>query len=969
MSISSEFGAVQSPMIEFAVAAGWVHVTASDAVRLRGGTSSPLMVGTLVRQLQKLNARSVDHAMAEQVAADLRRIRPSIEGNRDAWQYLRGERTAFSAVDSREYDVILVDFDDIDRNIFQVTEEFRFSNENSQIRQDVVFLVNGVPILVVEAKAATVRGGIAKALKQLRRYHDECPELLAIEQLQSFNQLVQIQYSATWSLNRRNLISWREGQDDRTYEDLIKDFVSPRHVLTLLRDAILFNTVDGRLSKVLLRPHQVRAVNKVVERATDKHKKRGLIWHTQGSGKTFTMICAVQRIVADPAFDDPTVLLLVDRNELEAQLFGNFESVGVTNVKLAESKKDLQEVLRSDYRGILISTIHKFDDMPSGIVTRSNMIVLVDEAHRSTGGGLGTYLMAALPSATIVGFTGTPIDLSAHGQGTFKVFGSDDSAGYLDKYSIRESLEDKTTLPLHYSIAPNELRVERDVLEREFLSLAEAEGISEVEELDKVLNRAVTLKNMLKNRDRIDRIASWVAGHFRSNVRPAGYKGFLVAVDREACCWYKKALDRYLEPRSSRVIISEGEDDTDEVKSFHLSREEERKARDDFRAPDNDLEILIVTQKLLTGFDAPIMETMYLDKPMRDHVLLQAIARVNRPLEDGQRRKSSGVIIDFVGTFERLEDALAFDSRDLVDALDDLAVLRDHWTQLMSTARETYLAAIKDKRAAEAVDFLLNEYRSAEQRELLYTHYREMEDIYEVLSPDEFLRSDVDDFAELSSVYRLLRVAFDTGTGLDGDFLQKTAALVTEQTYSGRIVDPAKVFELDSGVVGVLASQDQSDTVKVFNLVKRIQKEVQRKGGEAPHLVPIGERAESIVQGFQDRQLGTQAALEQLSSLIAEFTQADEARKRSALGTEAFATFWLLNREGLTGADAVAGSMERVFGSNPHWRDAPAQERQVRVALYRLLIDAGVEDESLSRFVEAVLALLKHGSGREGNGE
>ncbi len=325
--------------------------------------------------------------------------------------------------------------------------------------------------------------------------------------------------------------------------------------------------------------------------------------------------------------------------------------------------------------------IHKFEGVAEKITERTNVYVLVDEAHRTTGGDLGNYLMGALPNATYIGFTGTPIDRTAHGKGTFKVFGADDDKGYLDKYSIRQSVEDGTTVPLHYSLAPNDLRVDRETLEKEFLALAELEGVSDIDELNTALERTVTLKNMLKNKERVDKVARFVAEHFRTTVEPMGYKAFLVAVDREACVFYKKALDRYLPTEVSEVIISSGgKQDSDELRAAWRTEEEERRIRKAFRKPEGDPKILIVTEKLLTGFDAPILYCMYLDKPMRDHVLLQAIARVNRPYEDNVgRRKPSGFVLDFVGIFEKLEKALAFDAHDVEDVQEvvrDLVVLK-----------------------------------------------------------------------------------------------------------------------------------------------------------------------------------------------------------------------------------------------------------------------------------------------------
>jgi len=239
--------------------------------------------------------------------------------------------------------------------------------------------------------------------------------------------------------------------------------------------------------------------------------------------------------------------MLVDRNELEGQLSGWIESVlGEGSAIIARTRQHLREVLQSDYRGLVISMIHKFDRADADLCTRANVFVLTDEAHRSTSGDLGNYLVAALPNATMIGFTGTPIDKIAYGKGTFKVFGKEDPQGYLDKYSIAESVGDGTTLPLHYTLAPNDIQVPREQLEKEFLNLVEAEGISEIEELNKILDNAVRLKTFLKAAGRVEKVGQFIADHFRKNVEPLGYKAFLVGVDREACALYKKGIGQTL---------------------------------------------------------------------------------------------------------------------------------------------------------------------------------------------------------------------------------------------------------------------------------------------------------------------------------------------------------------------------------------------------------------------------------------
>ena len=698
MKLGGERAAVQNPFIRYAVEAGWTYLSPEEALRLRGGPQHVLLRPIFVEMVERLNPH-VDAARAEDLARRVERVAPRIEGNLDAWEYLKGLKTVFVPEEKRERNVRLVDAEHWDQNRFHVTDELPFTNGTHRIRPDVVLFVNGVPVLLVETKSAYQQEGIAKALDQLRRYHWQGPELMAVLQVHALTHLVHFYYGPTWNLTRKGLFNWKE--DFRSlerlrksvpdYETLVKTFVHPQRILRVLLDFVLFTRKDDVLSKVILHPHQMRAVERVVRRAADPEKRRGLVWHTQGSGKTYTMITVAQQLVETPPFENPTVLMLVDRNELESQLFGVLKSLGVGYVEV-ESKRHLRDLLASDRRGVIVSTIHKFDDMPANVNPRANVFVLVDEAHRTTGGALGTYLMAALPNAALIGFTGTPIDRGARGRGTFQVFGRDDPQGYLDKYSIAESIADGTTVPLRYTLAPSELRVERETLDREFLDLKEAEGIGDVEELDRILQKAVTLRHMLKNPARMDRVAATVAEHYLHVVEPMGYKAFLVGVDREACALYKDALNRYLPPEYSAVVYSASHDDDQALARFHLHEDAEKRLRQDFTRPDKLPRILIVTEKLLTGFDAPVLYCMYLDKPMRDHVLLQAIARVNRPYEDAQgRHKPSGFVLDFVGIFENLEQALAFDSQDVEGVIEELQVLRDRFATLMARARTEVL--------------------------------------------------------------------------------------------------------------------------------------------------------------------------------------------------------------------------------------------------------------------------------------
>lgn len=957
MSFCGERGAVQNPLIRYAVDTGWVYVPPEEALRLRRGKAGIVLHDVLIQQLQRLNPGVVDTVKAEEVVERLTRVMPSIEGNLQAWEWLKGLKTVFVEAERRERNVSLIDPDNTEANTFHVTDELEFTNGVKTIRPDVVFFVNGIPVILVETKAADHVEGIAEAYDQIRRYHREGPELLSVLQIHALTHLVRFYYGATWSLSRKDLYNWRDEQA-ADFETLVKHFFAPTRVLRMLTEYILFARKDGELTKAVLRPHQVRAVERVLKRARDPEKRRGLVWHTQGSGKTYTMITVAKRLLEDPAFGNPTVLMLVDRNELEQQLFGNLEAVGFGHVTVAQSKRHLYELLSSDQRGLIVSMIHKFDDMPANVNARRNIFVLVDEAHRSTGGDLGNYLMGALPNATYIGFTGTPIDRTAHGKGTFKVFGRDDPKGYLDKYSIRESIRDGTTVPLHYTLAPNDLRVDRETLEREFLDVVELEGVSDIEEINRVLDRAVTLKNMLKNRDRVQRVAEFAARHFRETVEPMGYKAFLVGVDREACALYKEALDCYLPPEYSAVVISRGHNDPPTLEKYHLTSEQEQEIRKAFRRPDALPKILIVTEKLLTGFDAPILYCMYLDKPMRDHVLLQAIARVNRPYEDEDgRRKPAGFVLDFVGIFDNLEKALAFDSDDVRDVVVELDILRERFRKMMDEARSEYLLLAARKPQDKAAEAVLEHFRERELRHEFYQFFRELQELYEILSPDEFLRPYLPDYEELTRMYRMLRSAYEPGVAVDRSFLRKTAELVQKHTQTGVIGTPDEIHRLDAETLERLTSGGKPDTVKVFNLVKALRSRVEEEGRRSPYLIPIGERVEAIVEAFQERQISTQEALRQLSLLAQEYLDAKEAQRRSDLSPEGFAVFWFLHREGINGAETVAREVEQALATHPHWQRSEEQERELRIALYKSLLNTGVE--RVVDYANRILSMLK----------
>jgi len=965
-------GYVREPSAEYAASdgkkaflnLGWKYISPAEALRLRGGKTGFIFRELFINQMQNLNHGFMDHLLAEELIKRIEGISPNIKGNQTAWEYLKGLKTVFIPNEKRERNVTFIDTENIERNTFHVTDEFTFTNGSSTIRPDIVFLINGVPVLFVETKAAHKVEGIDEALDQIERYHRECPELLAVLQVYALTHIIRYYYSGTWNTSRKLLFNWKE-EAKGDFETLVKVFFDRKRIVKLLTDFILFTSQNDELKKVILRPHQMRAVDRVIERAESEEKRRGLIWHTQGSGKTYTMIVAAQKIIENPIFENPTVIMLVDRNELESQLFGNIESAGIERIEVVHSKKHLKKLLAEDRRGLIISMIHKFDGIPERINTRKNIFVLVDEAHRTTGGDLGNYLTGALPNATYIGFTGTPIDKTAYGKGTFIVFGKDDPPhGYLDKYGIAESIEDGTTVPLHYTLAPNELWVDKETLEKEFLNLRETQGINDPEKLEKVLEKAVNLKNMLKNRERVEKVARYVADHYKDYIEPMGYKAFLVGVDREACALYKEELDKYLPENYSRVVYSPGYNDPPELKKYHLSDSEEKQIRKDFRDPEKLPKILIVTEKLLTGFDAPILYCMYLDKPMRDHVLLQAIARVNRPYEDGEgRKKSSGFVLDFVGIFDNLEKALAFDSQDIAGVVRDIKVLKDLFFELMEDARKTYLKIIEGKSQDKAVEAVLEHFRDEEPRHEYYRFFKEVSEIYEILSPDAFLRPYLTEVETLARMYRIIREAYDPRIMVNKEFSRKTAKLVQEHTKSGEIKSTLDIYEIDCETLRTIEESNASDTEKIFNLLRSIEKFIKENAHRLPYLISIGEKAELIAQMYKERQKNTQETLEELKDIIEEINASRKEQAERKMSVETFSIYWILKREGLDESEDIANQMSEVLGKYPHWKTSENHDRRIKQELYKNLLQSSNDISRTSDIVQHIMRALTSGGG------
>jgi len=949
----TEHKSVQARILKYAQEIGWKYVPQSEAEESRGfdpsgisprdkaKNASRFFTDTLFEKVKEFNPKFKD--TLEELLRKLNLPLPTIAGNRDFLQYLKGEKNFFSKEEKREFNLVLINYEEPGKNVYEVTEEYYLFNGQYANREDVVFLINGIPVLVIECKNATKDEAIALGIDQIRRYHRETPEFFCPEQIFTTTESIGFSYGVTWNINKRNIFNWKE-EEIGNLEAKVKSFCGKQNILDYLKKFIIFAEQNEELNKYILAQHQKTAVVKVVERAIDHIKTRGLVWHTQGSGKTFTMIKTAELLFKAPEAEKPTILLLIDRNELEDQMARNLESLGVKNVEQADSIRDLQRLLKNDYRGIIVSMMHKFRAMPADVNLRKNIYVLIDEAHRTTGGDLGTYLMAAVPNATLIGFTGTPVDKTVHGKGTFKTFGIEDESGYLHKYSIAESIEDYTTLPLFYGMAPNELLVPKEILEKEFLNLAEAYGVSDIEELNKILERAVNTRNFLKGKERVEKVAEYVAKHYKENVEPMGYKAFLVGVDRPACAMYKTALDKFLPPEYSEVVYTGNNNDTEDLKKYHIDAKKEKEIRKKFTKIGEMPKILIVTEKLLTGFDAPILYAMYLDKPMRDHTLLQAIARVNRPYENEEKdmKKPHGFVLDFVGIFDKLEKALAFDSKEINAIVKDIQLLKHLFKAKMEESVPPYLQLVKFGFNDKDTDNLIAHFRDKSRRKEFFKLYKEVEMLYEIISPDKFLRPYIDNYTTLSAIYQIVRNAYARRIQVDREFQRKTNELIQNKVGMSNLAQVNEFFEINEDTIKKIQEAQENDNTRVINLVKSIER-IAEEESDDPFLVGLQERAVQVEERYEDRQITTLEALAEITKIYEDDIKRKKEQVEKGFDGLTFFIFRTLLDKGFKKADEITRQIKGEFINNPNWKTSEKELRDLRTGAYYALL--GEEDD------------------------
>lgn len=674
-----------------------------------------------------------------------------MEINQRVWNLLLGtEKSIKQVINGTEVfkPAKYIDFENIENNDFLIVNQMRFKGKSCTSIPDIVVYLNGLPIAVIESKSPSSKTAIDDCIKDILFYQENSPKLFTHNQICAGIYKVGARYGALdakqthYSHYKSNDTSELESlverkptaQDIMLYNLFRKDFL-----LDIIRHFIIFEYQESNLIKKLPRYQQIQATNKAIAKLQE-HDKGGVIWHTQGSGKSITMVYIMRKLKSEAyGFNNPTILVLTDRKDLDTQINTTFQNISIKNISQATSVVSLNKLLENDYGGIITSTIQKFQESNETIVerdvteqeeeeiikveryidgntiikitkrltkegkyeqvgreeiplkqisTKENLYVLVDEAHRSNYGFLAAFMRCSIPNAKFIAFTGTPI--SKEEKSTLGEFSGGD---YIDVYTIKQSVDDGNTVELFYDAGIALLDVKKEELDRQF---EQEFGNLTLEQ--KEARKREALKRYQFSKERIESVAKHIIDHYSKKIYPDGHKAFVVCNGREAAILYKKEFERLkaegVHDFRTKVVISLGSAKSDDIakelnEAIEYNKKNPRNPKPIFVTPDDEVKetindfklpfgdeseteksgkkkhnndaIIVVSDMLLTGYDVPIASCMYLDKPLKEHNLLQAIARVNRT----RTGKAAGYIIDYYGVTQDLVKALEIFSGDI----------------------------------------------------------------------------------------------------------------------------------------------------------------------------------------------------------------------------------------------------------------------------------------------------------------
>jgi type I restriction enzyme R subunit len=894
----TEKGTVEDFIIQELQRLGWKYVKPEEIKLIRKENyEEPLVLENLKNALPAIN-RDVEFTDADLdfIIISLRTIPSNIEGIRTFLDRFRNGLVVPIQKEGKEKVIKLVDLENIESNEFIVTNQFKLEGSRGSIRADIVLLVNGIPLVLIECKNPTEeRVDWTDAYKQIKRYEEQAPELFKYVQFSiATDGMKTLYFPNGFNEEGKDFLSvWKDPypfKKEDFKDDILKitihGLLSKPNLLDLIENFTFIRKEGDKSTKIMARYMQFRASNKIFQRVIKalrgkEKKKFGLIWHWQGSGKTYTMAFSAWKLFHCSEAERPSIFVMVDRRDLEEQIEKDFSFIEVPIEKVG-SIKELIEILKwgkEGKRGIFLVTVEKFSPKEFAQlekegkieIERENVVVLADEVHRTQYGKFATLWRSVFKNAFIFGFTGTP--LSKIERNTFQRFCPEGEL-YLDRYSMLDALKDGFTVPLNYQARLPDYHLKEEQL-REFVRFEEEEikALSK-EEQEELRKKIRVIKAFVKKPERIKDIAEDIVNHFKEIVEPTELKALIVTIDREACVMYKDAINKFLPPSYSEIVMTFNPNDRGIIKDYF---EQMRKRYgtsnlkdihqiiiDNFKTR-KEPKILIVTDMLITGFDAPNLWTMYLDKPLKEHRVLQAIARTNRPFLN----KKFGLIVDYIGVLKELERAFekfeARDAKDLRVVIRGLDKEKEEFKELLQKALQIF-ENVKREDTRESLESAMSVLIDPDVAKNFETTMKELMKSYEMLKGEPFLKPYLLDYTWLTKVYIAYNKRFKKANVDElkiGELSKKTIQLVQQTIDIKEIEDAYPTLSVDEKYIEVLRKTMPKTIGAAIDVLTNIQHEA-RMHPTSPFFINLSKEVERTYEELRTRKIETEEAIKRL---------------------------------------------------------------------------------------------------------
>ncbi|MFB6199567.1 MAG: type I restriction endonuclease subunit R [Candidatus Nanohaloarchaea archaeon] len=853
----------------------------------------------------------------------------------------------------------------MEKNDFIAINQFQFERKAS-VRPDITLIVNGLPLVQFELKNVGPSSTLQKAMNEMDQYQENAQRMFVPNLFNVVCDGTRFRYAATGS-PQKFYFPWRSEEfEEGEYEveDAVKSVFQPDKLMDIFRYYVFFSD-EG---KVIPRYMQYQASERIIERLKDGEPRKGLIWHTQGSGKSFTMMFAANKAKKSGNVKDRQQILVVDRKKLEDQMKDDLEDIEFPMYEVADTINDLERILEEDKNQLVLTTIQKFEEVDSEIEAdpEGDAVVMVDEAHRFTEGKLGSKLRNALPEAFYFGFTGTPVvENTKGGRNTFKEF-SPKGEDYLHRYSISEGQRDDVITEVTFTRMKVEWdEIPEDVLDRNF----EGEfGDLPLQRQQEILREYVNESELAELRPRVEKVVRKILNHFEEKVEPIRMKGMVVTPSRRAAAIYADELRKYRDEEEVEAVISGNGKDEDFMQKYVRSHEEENKIVENFKEEQKNPKILVVCDKLLTGFDAPILKTMYLDKSLNNHNLLQAIARTNRP----RMGKKNGEIVDFAGVFEDPDEALQYEEFEIIqNGLKETDDLADEFIDLEEEILDLFDVAFRND--PETIQTAVASLRKDDEKASRFLEmFSEAEDIYESVQPHPKLGDDyvITKWKIINQVYfeykEMERGQKPQKGEISGDIREKTREIL-EENLDVKDVEKEEedvYYEIGSPEVKHVSDQPPEYSAAAEGAV--LEENIEVRANQNPAYESLSERVKQVIDEWKSGEISADQALKSYEEIEEEIDEIEDEKESKEMGEATFSVYKLLNENfpdyfSEEESEKIAKAITERMDSLDFNSIESSLRKDIRKELIRELAERGEtsvikkEDEFLNKTVNLIL--------------